>query len=317
MTVIYTILSKYLAGEATPEEAEASETWINASAENKAIFNRLLTIMELPSGGGNYQLPDAKRDWHTLKGKLSGRGWLLKILIAMLAAAILLIVLFLWQRAPQKKAVQAITIYSKNSSIADTLPGGTLVYLDKNSRMTRPVQAAPGSLITIDGAAYISKQQEVSSIKIKAGAFEAEAQGARFYISFDSVQQVSALHVQSGIVLVKQDDQSVQLQAGEAVQYRPGKALQKIQINQNLFSFATGILDFRDTPLQEAAAAVESLYHISVIIKEPSIAGCRITSLFDNKPLQEVLDIMAYTLNLEYEYQRDSTRILFYGKGCQ
>ncbi len=53
-----TLLGKYLAGEALPEEALALEKWLQASAENRKLFEESQTVWQKTGGVREVFLPD-------------------------------------------------------------------------------------------------------------------------------------------------------------------------------------------------------------------------------------------------------------------
>lgn len=74
--------------------------------------------------------------------------------------------------------------------------------------------------------------------------------------------------------------------------------------------------DFTDTPLYKAVASLEKAYGTTIVFANNKLSGCRITTRFDNKTLEEILDIMAYTLHFEYSLDEKSNKVILNGKGC-
>jgi len=93
-------------------------------------------------------------------------------------------------------------------------------------------------------------------------------------------------------------------------------ALIKQKADVNLYSYATRIFDFTDTPLKVAAAAIEKTYGITILFENQKLYRCRITTRFDNKTLKEMLDIMAYTLKFKYYINEKSRQVFVTGYGC-
>ncbi|KYP12976.1 DUF4974 domain-containing protein [Flavihumibacter sp. CACIAM 22H1] len=68
------LLSKYLSGEASPEEAMALDEWVNASPENKTTFEEYFKLYEA-AGRPGYTLPDTSTAWSAVeKGTRTGFG---------------------------------------------------------------------------------------------------------------------------------------------------------------------------------------------------------------------------------------------------
>lgn len=65
-----TTLIRYISGEATSEEAEAIEAWINESALNRQEFQCQWKIIELTCPQNDYQLPDIETEWKKMEQQL-------------------------------------------------------------------------------------------------------------------------------------------------------------------------------------------------------------------------------------------------------
>lgn len=82
----------------------------------------------------------------------------------------------------------------------------------------------------------------------------------------------------------------------------------------NHAAFATNILEFNDLPLSQVFNQIDQAYGTNIYLQYPETGNCRLTSRFDNKKIEEVLDIICFTLNLSY--QKDKNKILIVGKSC-
>lgn len=74
--------------------------------------------------------------------------------------------------------------------------------------------------------------------------------------------------------------------------------------------------EFSNTPFKEAAAFLENAYGVTIIVKNDAIYNCTITTRFDNKSLEEILDILGYTLAFEYKIDQTSNQVIISGDGC-
>lgn len=322
MTDIYILLLKYISGEATPEEAASVVTWINSSAENKKEFEQYWKIMELTSKKGNYQIPDVANEWNKIQNAVPSSSIIPKYKNFLLGGAVSIVVavVLFFVFNPFKDKKTAIVVRSSESKVlVDTLLKDAILYLDTQSSITYPAILKQESTVKINGGVYIEdKKNSLSTIKITAGEIDIISEKATFYVSYDSALGTSEVHVQSGTVIVKHGEQQTRLQTGEAIKFDRTKngTISKISFNINLFSYVTKIFDFRDTPLKEVIPVLEKGYGIIIKLNDSDMGNCRITALFDNKTLRQVLDIMAFTLNFEYEYAETSSKVLLSGKGC-
>jgi len=77
----------------------------------------------------------------------------------------------------------------------------------------------------------------------------------------------------------------------------------------NFMSWKTGVLDFRDEPLQSAAAAVGDFFGLPVFIS-PDPGGemgkIKVNARFDHQPLEQVLEELRLTTGLDIRQRKDT-----------
>jgi len=330
MTDIQSLLTRYISGEATPEEAEIVEAWISASPDNRREFEQQWKIMEIISHHSNYLSPDIKKEWSGIQNKLqqlnriapkikpSYKIFRYKIIYAIAGLAVIGTILL---KSFSQKKTAVITYYSKENLLADTLPEGTLAFLDKHSSISYSNKNLSNeNPVIIKGSVYFkAAKNQQDTIVLKAGTLNIIPDHADIYVSFDTVLQAAFIHVQSGNTIIKNDKTQLAVTQGETLQFdeKVGKLEKYAHTNINLYSYATRVFDFNDMPLKEAVEYLEKAYSVSILLQETQMGNCRITTRFDNKTLKEVLDIMAFTLNFQYKYNAETNQVLLLGKGCE
>lgn len=76
------------------------------------------------------------------------------------------------------------------------------------------------------------------------------------------------------------------------------------------------IFEFSNTPFKEATGFIEKAYGVTIIINNDKLYNCTITTRFDNKSLEEILDILGYTLTFEYSIDKNKNQVIISGDGC-
>lgn len=80
-----------------------------------------------------------------------------------------------------------------------------------------------------------------------------------------------------------------------------GNSLTKSNSNrQNYLSWKTGILSYWNTPLEEVFCDLSEYYDTTIILKDSSLKLKKLTCLFNNKMLNEVLEKLKSSLNIHY-----------------
>lgn len=76
------------------------------------------------------------------------------------------------------------------------------------------------------------------------------------------------------------------------------------------------VFEFNNLPFRDVAAYIEKVYGVKFIVKNSKLYNCTITTRFDNKSLEEILDVLAYTLTFEYEIDKTKNQVTISGDGC-
>ncbi len=74
-------------------------------------------------------------------------------------------------------------------------------------------------------------------------------------------------------------------------------------------AWKTGILNFRDTPLPQAAAGIADFYRLTVSFSPdllPEAGKIRITARYDNQSLEEVLEELRLTTGLKINHEKNT-----------
>jgi hypothetical protein len=80
--------------------------------------------------------------------------------------------------------------------------------------------------------------------------------------------------------------------------------------------YTNKVFEFSNMPFREASAYIEKAYGVTFIVKNNKLDNCTITTRFDNKSLEEILDILGYTLAFEYEIDKTKNQVIISGNGC-
>jgi transmembrane sensor len=69
----------------------------------------------------------------------------------------------------------------------------------------------------------------------------------------------------------------------------------------NYVAWKTGIITFTDEPLPKALKFLSEYYHTEINIKDSSIVAYNFTGKYEKKSLQEMLEILEFTLIVKIE----------------
>ncbi len=313
------LLVKYLVGETDADENAAVEFWLKADEKNLNYYNGFKKIWEdsLLIAAENKTI-DEDAAWKRLQNRIHDKDvevltpkkssvyWL------RIAASILLISTLGWLGYSyfENKSNTLIQIYASNSTLNDTLPDGTTVTLNKNSSLsyvskfkgkTRPV--------TLKGEAFFHvSPDKTKPFIITINDVTVQVVGTSFNVKNKNGKTI--VDVETGIVKVSKNKDQVELRHGEKVVIADHKPeLLKSTSKGRLYNYYRNKeLVCDETPLQDLVEALNEIYDVNIIIKNPSLKEKPLTTVFKDQSLDQVLEIIQETFRIEIE--RKNNQIL-------
>ena len=324
------LFGKYLAGEASPEEAIQLEDWISMSASNKLLFDQFVTTWTGVQPEAGYYVPDRAAAWRKIHQTIDipqrKPGDLRQLLIRYPVAAVVtgisilcIIPLIFFTRTGHREAKRSVSFTNVSGTRQMTLPDGSSIVLNGNSVITYPEK-------------FRAKQREA---KLRGEAFfRIVPDPARpFKVSFENVDVLVLgtsfnlrkindgsieTQVNSGRVKMFNASGEVIISAGETGIYDEGSnsfSLKK-DLDLNTFAYATKNFAFSDEELGNIIKYLENAYSKKIILKNKSVGKCKMTSSFSNKTIEYILDVIAATLNITYTIEKDTIYIGGEHEGC-
>lgn len=157
-----------------------------------------------------------------------------------------------WQEQVWRYEVALAT--QRGRMLQRSLPDGTALTLDAQSRLDVNYSAAVRGILLHEGAAFFAVQKEPArAFVVQALGVKVTVLGTRFGVEIDGSQQV-LVQVVSGLVRVEAHGQSTQLTAGQSLQV--GAHATRLSTVAHPASWRSGTLDFDDVPLGDALARV-------------------------------------------------------------
>lgn len=191
------------------------------------------------------------------------------------------------------------------------LPDGTMMYLNAHTqvRYARSFGKA-NRLVKIDkGEAFfdVTKNDALPFI-VNAPEVEVQVLGTAFNVK--AANSGVKVFVQSGKVSAayKGTEKKVILTPGEEASLKRNGSEIDTRIhkkNNNILAWKTRTLTFDDTPLNEVAESLEDFYHVQIKISNQQLADKKLLATFPNMSLDEVLDIMRKTLQINITHKND------------
>ncbi|HEY9049120.1 MAG TPA: FecR domain-containing protein [Ohtaekwangia sp.] len=320
------LIVRYLAGEATPEEAMALQDWL-VLAENRSYYEKIETAWNSAYPSRTPREVSSQRAWNTLQARLTSVTPMWKEpaprrtgnMLFRIAASLLITIiagLLLYIRMHDDKIAE-VNVTTKNASQRVGLPDSSVAILYHNSTLLYPPSfgAIERAVRLTEGEAFfkVTPNKEVPFI-IHTVAADIRVIGTAFNVVTrkDGVE----VSVKEGKVLVYTATDSSYLEAGSTAVIRAAE--QGIQVrdsvNANSWGYATRQLVFKDQPMAEVIMDIEKAYPYSIRLLNKNINNCRLTATFDNDSAENLLNLIAETLNLSVA--KNGNVFTLEGEGC-
>ncbi|WP_293304068.1 FecR family protein [Pedobacter sp. UBA5917] len=297
------VLAKYLLGEAIVAEIEQVETWAASNPDNRKQLEDFRTILEKSKLQIDHSINEHQA-LERLNIRLQKETKTISYTFVLRWVAVIAIIfsvgLFFYNNLIGNK----IAVNSDGETLTQVLPDGSTAILNKQS-----------SISFVGG--FFNKTRDV---KLKGEAFfKVSADKSKpFIISINDVQVTvvgtafnvrgdgkgTTVIVESGIVKVNNQSDSVRLTAGEKVEVSPNQAhLTKSENQGKLYNYYyTNELVCDGTPLADLVVALNEKFKSNIVITNPALKTLPISTTFKNESLKEILDVIAETFKIKVEH---------------
>jgi ferric-dicitrate binding protein FerR (iron transport regulator) len=277
----------------------------------------------MPEQYAKFRFNLARRDKGiTQEGPVRSAGVRRLPVIYAVAAAVLLLIAgnWLWRTLVDKHSNQLAAqkeLYFHNEPGYRTtlqLPDSSRVYLGAASTLRFKQSTDGNRLVLLEGQAYFEvRHDEQRPFTVRTGSITTVDLGTAFNIRNYAGDQNIEVAVTSGKVQVlhKGEKQLAVLDAGKRLDY--DTLTQRYDVtslaNAELAgAWRKGVLTFNKQPLKEVTDELQRYYGVRFQYSNPSAENILITTVLDNKTLEDALDIVTLTAGIQFT--RQGTRIV-------
>jgi len=306
------LISKYFAGEAKEFEKKEINKWRSDNSENAQYFLEMKEawlIAEKQIEPNHAMLEEIVS---TKEAKIVAWPSFLKY-----AAAIILIGLLgsLWYFDDTEPTTESIVFRGESK----TLPDGTLVMLKDGATLDVVQFSETERRVKLSGKAFFDvARDEKKPFFVVTEDATVHVLGTSFLVTKNS--DFTEVCVETGLVSFstndpKKNNMSVKLEPGEMGVI--GTNLQGIvkrkNDNENFLAWKDGVLSFERAKSTEVVRILEDVYGAQFDLPQ-NLRNCRLTAKFNQKTLEEVIQIISVTFNWSYEIIKD--KVVLSGEGC-
>ncbi len=341
--IYWELIARYLKDEISEDEKTTLLDWVEQAPENKEVFLRSSHLWQLTGKTRDAFQPDVDKAWQRFQKSTaqtpsenstgaeaktlplnSKRDTTIRLGWMRIAAAIVILVgvgYWLTTRFGSMPA-QTIAQSTENQKRDFYLPDGSHIFLNRNSRITYG-KGLKGDqrVVHLQGEAFFDiKRNPERPFVIYTSQSRVEVLGTSFTVREDTLKQTTEVDVVTGKVAVSSKNPSdtvrLHLTPGFKGILSRGRQFTKTQMDDpNFMAWKVDKLVFDNTRLSSVITTMEAYFGVTIEVRNPQLLDCRYTGDFEKPALEEMLNVLHLTTNLDYEKQSD--RYILSGGGCK
>jgi len=334
------LIGQYLAGDLSKPEEQSLMDWVEADADNQALFDELVAIWSFTGANAPEIKVDTSVAWDKVSSKLATSAttsttktetktvsinrWAPLLRIAAIALLVLGAAFWWMTKEPIGEPQLMVQTFQTNNEERKeiTLPDGSTVWLNQNSKLTYNKNFNP-RLVELSGEAFFDVTKKGGqSFEIISGEGKTTVLGTSFNVRAYPDESKIEVTVETGKVALQHQDattQKVLLVAGESgalnkPEDKVNKVTEKIS---NANAWQTRSIFFDDTELSKGLAALERYFDVEIKTAKPEILRCPWSSsgVLKDPKIDDILSAMAFGLDLKVE--KTNSGYLLTGEGCE
>jgi ferric-dicitrate binding protein FerR (iron transport regulator) len=313
------LIVKYLAGEATPEEAIALHDWLG-TAENKVRFEELQSTWNTAHPSRISRPANTSEAWKKIQivvDQPQGRRRFPGISTTSLAVAativLAIVAALLYSRREPSSDMKAIATTDSTRNL--TLADNSRITLYHNTGMLIPTEFKDGTreVTLVKGEAYFAvAKNDAKPFVIHAGFANIRVVGTEFNVIVKDDEVVVGVH--EGKVMFYSALDSVLIERGMAASLKPAKVAEPVDMSLNTWAYATRKLVFKDTPLPDVIETLRKTYGEDIRVANDQLGNCKVTAAFEGESLDYVVHLIAESAGLTLE--KNGEIFILNGEGC-
>ncbi len=302
---------KQLLGETNAAEQQLVQQWMNEDPANQAYYDQLKRIWESSLQLAAVSTVDTDKAWEKFQQRINKNeeskiteqrsrfAWM------KVAAAVIVLVSLGWLSynlfntgAPMKE----LLVQTQQQVLNDTLSDGSVVVLNKNSSISYPSKfKGDKRKVNLKGEAFFNVTPDKQKpFVIDVNDVEVTVVGTSFNIK--SQNDKTEVVVETGIVRVTKNGQTVELKAGEKILIGAADTVmaEKQVVSDQLYNYyRTKEFVCDDTPLWKLVDVLNQAYGANIVIGRAELKNLPMNTTFVNESLDQVLEVIRLTFSIK------------------
>jgi ferric-dicitrate binding protein FerR (iron transport regulator) len=308
------IIIKFLQGEATPEETDFLERWVNEDARHREQFREVNRTFQVAVKLPRFNPKRVDAAWEVFADKIHSDNkkhrsfFTLRNPIAVRIAASVLVLLVAgiswWTYSDVSTQQKAFVQYTNLEKTRIVLPDNSVVWLNANSTLSYDADFGESTRkVILKGEAFFDVTKSQKEFVVSTDNLSIHVKGTRFNVStLKDGKEETTLEEGRVILKVKGTKQSYDLRPGDQVTYnRNSNHIERNQVKpSNYSSWKEEILLLENLSLRDIADKLEARYKVTIVIDSAIAQRENLTMSIREETLVEVLELIKLSTSLNY-----------------
>ncbi len=307
------LLVRYLKGECSEEEQHHVEEWLQ-HPDHRQTYDKFKNIWDASGGLYKDYMPQTGKAWAAIEGRIARQkpsmplwSWVGRVAAVLLVAFGIGWYVITYDSEKSNPEYAALKEFAAPSGVDSlVLSDGTAIWLNQGSALKFPEEfTGTERKVYLSGEAFFDVAKNADQpFLVETDSTTTRVLGTSFSIKTE--QGKAGITVFSGKVAFGESANPANfthLEPGEKAQFdRPNERIIKSKNKDpNVLSWKTGILEFQNTPLEKVVSQLSYHYRAEVALDIPNAAHLNLTARFEKQSVEEVLEVIAMTLDLSHE----------------
>ncbi len=314
---IFKILSRFLAGEASLNDVLRLSDWLNQDEHNRRRLMQLKRFWDSPVELAELEKPETafgkfdKRLTAPVEPKtgISRRIWVVSTVAASIALLIV-VSLSIFHSVKERQPVDYYTYTCRNGVDRMVLPDSTVVYLNKDSRITYASNYGKNRWVRLDGEAYFDVMKELGTFTVDVGSDASiEVLGTKFnVVAFSGKKQVITTLEEGSVRFVK-GGQQIMLAPDQQLVYNVDMSGHQIrQVDTDVFTaWKEHVYKYNSITMLELCQELERFYDVKIDLSS-RLKNIKVSGSFEYRHnIEQILNVMEK--RMQFKWKRKGNHI--------
>lgn len=309
------VLVKYLLGEATPDEGALVQEWITQDGKNQRYFENFKLIWDESKKLAATSTVDEDAAWQRFATRIQADEQEVPPVVVPAPRKTIALNSFGWLKAAAMLVMligcgavyyftvgpgSMVTEVAGDHTLVATLPDGSTVTLNRNASITYPARFKGETRnVTLKGEGFFNvTPDKTKPFIITADNSSIKVVGTSFNVKSNSER--TEVIVETGVVEVSKRQYGVRVMPHEKALVLASRDTPVKQNNEDeLYNYyRTKKFVCNDITLKRLTEILNEAYDAHLVIEDAKLADTKINTTFDEGPLDEILNVIKDTYNV-------------------